>query len=498
MSYWLHRQLSIARVGRILALRRAPVLALLAGLLLPASSFAAPPKQLPSLGDASSALVSPEIEDKIGRAFLQQIRAQLPLSDDPILKYYTDTQLRSITQHADMQDNIHSVVLIEEKQINAFAAPGGIVGINMGLYLHAQDVHEYTSVVAHELAHLSQRHFARGVENQRNQTIPNLAGLVAAIALGAVGGAELGLAALQTSQAIGLDKQLRYSRGREQEADRVGLNTLVEAGFDPNGMARMFDRMRQAFQFTRIPPEFLLTHPVSESRISDARGQIAALELENTYPQSIDYQSMRARVQLHYADSPQAALAAFRKRLESNPQDYGAIYGVAIASSAIGDHDRALDSLEPIIAQEPGKLLYVATKGELLIAAGRNDAALKLLDRHLQFNPKNPALSMLRVDALIAESRFEEAETQLEKMSRHESEDSEVWYQLAEVAGKAGNIVGVHRARAEFFAMHGALERAVQHLEYARGLADPADFKLSAKLEARIDDFRRLQRERGA
>ena len=191
-------------------------------------------------------------------------------------------------------------------------------------------------------------------------------------------------------------------------------------------------------------------------------------------------------------------MSSFRKRLQNNPKDLGAAYGVAIASSAIGQHDRALDSLEPIVAQEPGKLLYVATKGELLIAAGRNNAALKLLDRHLQLNPNNPALSMLRVEALIAESRFEEAETELEQLSRHESDDSEVWYQLAEVAGKAGNIVGVHRARAEFFAMHGALERAVQHLEYARGLSDPADFKLGAKLEARIDDFRRLQRERGA
>lgn len=177
-------------------------------LALPAASQAAPPKELPSLGDASSALVSPEIEDKIGRAFLQQIRATLPLSDDPILKYYTDVQLRDMTQHANMQDNIHSVVLIEQEQINAFAAPGGIVGINMGLFLHAQDVHEYSSVVAHELAHLSQRHFARGIEHQRNMTIPNLAGLVAAIALGAVGGADVGLAALQANQAIGIDLSL--------------------------------------------------------------------------------------------------------------------------------------------------------------------------------------------------------------------------------------------------------------------------------------------------
>ena len=159
----------------------------------------APPKELPLLGDSSSALVSLETEARIGASFLQQIRATLPLSSDPLLKYYTDVQLRRLTQYSELRDGILSVVLIDDPQINAFAAPGGVVGINMGLFLHAEDVHEYSSVVAHELAHLSQRHFARGLEQQRSMTIPTLASLVAAIALGALAGGDAGLAALSTS-----------------------------------------------------------------------------------------------------------------------------------------------------------------------------------------------------------------------------------------------------------------------------------------------------------
>jgi len=457
---------------------------------------AAPPRDLPLLGDSSSALVSLETEARIGASFLQQIRAALPLSSDPLLKYYTDVQLRRLTQYSELRDGILSVVLINDDQINAFAAPGGVVGINMGLYLHAQDVHEYSSVVAHELAHLSQRHFARGLEQQRNMTIPTLASLVAAIALGAIAGSDAGLAAISTSQAAAINSQLRYSRAREQEADRVGLNTLVNSGMDPNGMARMFDRMRRAFRFTKRPPEFLLTHPVTESRISDARNQIARKPLEDSYEDSAEYQMMRARVILHFANSPEEALRLFEKRLREEPENEGARYGMAISLSASEQHDQALKALQPLRENQPNRLLVTATHAELLLNAGVSDEALNLLARQLVLNPDNIALSMLYARGLVNEERYEEAEFLLERLSRVHDDDSQVWYELAEVAGKAGSIIAVHRARAEFFALHGAYARAVNHLEYARGLVDPKNFQLMARLDARLTDIREIQRKR--
>lgn len=439
-----------------------------------------------------------ETEARIGQSFLQQIRASLPLSADPLLKYYTDVQLRRLTQYSELRDGILSVVLINDEQINAFAAPGGVVGINLGLYLHAEDVHEYSSVVAHELAHLSQRHFARGLEQQRNMTIPTLASLVAAIALGALAGGDAGLAALSTSQAAAINSQLRYSRAREQEADRVGLNTLINSGMDPNGMARMFDRMRRAYRFTKRPPEFLLTHPLSESRISDAKNQIARTPLENSYPGSDDYQMMRARVMLHFSNSTTEALRLFKKQLRDKPGSAGATYGLAIALSKAGNHDDALTALQPLLRSSPDRLLVLATHAELLLNAGIVDEALNLLARQLVLNPDNIALSMLYARGLVDSDRFDEAELLLERLSRTHTNDSQVWYELAEVAGKAGNIIGVHRARAEFFAMHGAYARAVNHLEYARGLVDPEDFQLMARLDARLSDIREIQRKRDA
>ncbi|MEM7219469.1 MAG: M48 family metalloprotease [Pseudomonadota bacterium] len=486
------------RDGRAQISQRRPwrALTLACALTLPLSSAAVAPKGLPTLGDASSALVSLEVEQKIGRSFLQQVRAGLPLSDDPILKYYADVQLRRLAQYSQVRDGILAVVVIEDPQINAFAAPGGVVGINLGLLLAAEDVHEYASVVAHELAHLSQRHFARGIEAQRAMTIPMLASLAAAIAIGALGGGDAGLAALSASQAASMNSQLRYSRGREQEADRVGLNTLISAGFDPNGMARMFDRMRQAYRFTRTPPEFLLTHPLSDSRISDARGEIANTPLEPSYPDSLDYQAMRARAILRFAESPASALKTFQKRLRDDRKDGGAAYGVAIALSATGEHARALDSIEPFLAAEPNKILFIATKAELLLRAKRHQDAINLLAQQLVLNPNNPPLAMLYAEALSRSGRNAEATSVLKRLSRSHKNDAQVFYELAEIAGKAGDIIEVHRARAEFFAMYGALDRAVKHLEYARGLADPDDFKLGAQIHARIEDFKREKRER--
>lgn len=471
---------------------------LLGACLVAPNGLAVPPKDIPLLGDSSSALVSLETEQRIGANFLQQIRASLPLSQDPLLKYYTDVQLRRLTQYSELRDGILSVVLINDAQINAFAAPGGVVGINLGLYLHAEDIHEYSSVVAHELAHLSQRHFARGLEQQRSMTIPTLASLVAAIALGAIAGSDAGLAAISASQAGAVNSQLRYSRAREQEADRVGLNTLINSGMDPAGMARMFDRMRRAYRFTKRPPEFLLTHPLSESRISDARNQIARTPQEDSYAGSDDYQMMRSRVVLQLSNTPEEALRLFNKRLRADADDVGARYGKALALSSNNKHAEAMATLIPILKQSPEKLLVRATQAELLLNARQTEEALHVLAHQLVLNPDNPALSMLYAKGLIASQRYDEAELLLERLSRVHSNDSQVWYELAEVAGKAGNIVGVHRARAEFFAMHGAYERAVNHLEYARGLIDPDNFQLAARLDARLADIKQMKMERDA
>ena len=445
-------------------------------------------EDLPVLGDASSSLISPELERRIGKDFLKQIHAQLPTINDPILKYYVSGQLGQLVQHSQLKENVMSVVLIDSDQINAFAAPGGVIGVNLGLMLYANDVHEYSSVMAHELAHLSQRHFARGVEASRAQVLPTMASLLAAIIIGAVGGGDAGIAAISASQAAAQSSQLRYSRGREQEADRIGLNTLVEAGMDPDAMSRMFERMQRNYRFSRTPPEFLLTHPLSDTRIADAKSQ-ARRYPKRTYEDSLDYSLMRARAQIQYNDNVADMVAQFEKAVRDDPESLAARYGLALAQSRDGDHKPAIATGDALFTSNPQKILYIAVYAELLIAANRLDQAIRLLSHHLAINPDNAPLAALYSDALTKNKQYVDAEAVLERQSLVNSNDVDVWYNLAEVSGKAGDIVGVHRARAEYFALHGAYQKAIQHLKYAQRLVSQDNSQLHAKLDQRIDDL---------
>ena len=449
---------------------------------------------LPVVGDASSRLISPQMERQLGEDFLKQVHAALPTVDDPILKYYVQRQLASLVQYSDLREPVLSTVLIDSDQINAFAAPGGIVGINLGLMLHARDVHEYSSVVAHELAHLSQRHFARGIEEQRAQTLPTLAGMIAAIMIGALGGGDAGIAAVSGVQAASQANQLRYSRGREQEADRIGLNTLARANLDPWGMSRMFDRMDRAYRFTSRPPEFLLTHPLTETRIADAKSQ--AMEYpRRQFPKSLEYQVMRARARVRYAESPTAAVKTFEEEVREQPDDEGARYGLAAALASAERHDEAIPLVDQIHSANPHNILFSASLAELLTKAGKLDQAISLLERELSVNPQNGPLSVLYADALAANRQYVAAEAVLQQQSLVNKADVDVWYNLAEVSGLAGNIIGVHLARAEFFQLHGAYQRTIQHLQYARRLASRSNEPLMARLDQRINDIRNKMRE---
>ena len=322
-------------------------------------TVSAEPIRLPSLGDASSALISPQLEKQIGESFLKQINASLKTVDDPLIKYYVGNHLTELAQHSNLREAIMSVVVIDNPDINAFAAPGGVIGINLGLILAAQDVHEFSSVMAHELAHLSQRHFARGVEEQRKQTLPTLASMIAALVLGAAGGGDAAIAAISTVQAASQAQQLRFSREREQEADRIGINTMVRAGLDPAAASRMFERMQRTYRFTRKPPEFLLTHPLSETRIADARNQALNYPRQD-YAPSIDYQLMRIRTEVHFRNNHNQGIEAYGKQLQENPQDMAANYGLALSLSRTGEHNQAVARVESLLNINPQSILYNA------------------------------------------------------------------------------------------------------------------------------------------
>ncbi len=452
--------------------------------------------RLPALGDASSAIVSLETERRLGEQFLRSLRAQVPTYDDALIKYYTEFLLYRLAEHSDLESPQLTVVAIDSDQLNAFAAPGGVVGVNLGLFLYASNVHEFASVLAHELAHLSQRHFARGIDEQRKATLPYMAALLASVALMATVGSDAGLAALTTSQAAMQQGQLRYSRQREAEADRLGIDTLARAGFDPHAMADMFGRMNRAFRFDRRPPEFLLTHPVTESRMADARNQ-AAQYTRRTYPDDLDFQLLRSRVRIHFAETPADAVRLFRAEVDTGRAERAeaSTYGLALSLSLQNDHDEAIATLQPLIDAEPQRLAYLLAYTELLRRAGRPGQALGQLERELRIHPDNYPISMQYARVLDSANRHSDAEAVLQRQSVLRPTDDGVWFQLAETAGLAGDIITVHRARAEYFQLNGNLRSAIQHLEYALKLVPRDNFTQYARLQQRAEDLKELRRE---
>ncbi len=447
--------------------------------------------ELPELGDTTSGIVSISEERRLGKELLRQVRRQVPTVDDPVLKYFAEVSLYRITEFADLRDADLFPVLIDSSELNAFAAPGGIVGINLGLLLDAQDVHEFSGVLAHELAHLSQRHFARGLEARRASMFRDVAAFVAALVVAATAGGDAGIAALGGAQTLSAAGSMRYSRSIEGEADRIAINTMHKAGLDPMGISRMFERMQQRYRFRRTPPAYLLSHPLSEERIADTKQQAARYpQLE--YSDSRSYQMMRARALVRYAESPQAAVDYWQSKVDEGEGEnpHIARYGLAYALAMNGKAAHGLDTLRPMQSAFDDSLLFAASQAELMIKSGEIDQALSFLARQLVLNPDNAPLSMLKAQALSAGERYADATEILKRQSVLRPEDYDVWFELAETAGLADDIMQVHMARAEFFALTGDFEGSLKQFELAADLANPAQFELVAGLSQRIRDLR--------
>jgi predicted Zn-dependent protease len=438
---------------------------------------------LPSLGDASSAIVSPQQEHQLGRAWLSLLRGQVKQLNDPQLKDFVETSVYRLSETSQLNDRRLEFILIDSKELNAFAAPGGIVGVNGGLFFNAQTEGEYIGVLAHELAHLSQRHFARGVEAQQRMQLPMMAALLAGIVIAASGAGDAGIAAIAGSQAAAIQEQRRFSRQNEQEADRIGIINMEKAGYDPRNMPTMFERLMRQYRFDARPPEFLLTHPVSESRIADTRNR-AEQAAKGGKEDSQWYQLMRARVQLYYEETPGLAAKRFRAQLDENPTALPARYGLALAQIKAGQLNEARENLKQLLAKQPDDITLNLAQVDLDITNNRIPDAQQRIDRLLTQYPGNYPINQKRIDVLLKQNRMADAEKALENLLKSRSDDPDVWYLVAETRGQNGNIIGLHQARAEFFALVGEFDQAIQQLDLAKRRAAD-NFQLASRIDAR-------------
>ena len=447
---------------------------------------------LPVLGDSVSGTISTQQEYEFGRELLRQIRRETPMLNDPLIMEYIVSLTYKLARNSELTDNRLEFVLIDSDILNAFAAPGGIVGVNAGLFLHAENEGQFASVLSHELAHISQRHYARSVQQQQRSMLPNVAGLLASLIIASTVGGDAGQAALMTTQAVGQENQLRYSRSNEQEADRIGIRTLYNSGFDPNDMAGMFEQMMRMKSFSRRLPEFLSTHPLDENRIADSKNRANTLP-DVSYVQNIEFLLMKQRVTMHYANSIDAEIQALQRDLpQLNGIEADAVrYGIALGQMESGQHVQASQTLDDLLRKDPTRITYVMLEADIARKAGQLDKALAILENNLGINPNNHPLTMAYALTLDEAGRFADAAAVLERQSQVRPNDPELWFQLAEIQGQAGNIGKVHQARGEYFITIGDFTRARNQFNLALELEN--DRLVRARIQQRLDHIRDLQ-----
>ncbi len=451
--------------------------------------------ELPSLGDTSSSIISQQQEHELGRAWLRAYRSRIHEHQDPLLKSYLEQLLYKLATESELNDRRLELIAINNRSMNAFAVPGGIIGVHTGLFRYAKSEHQLASVLAHELAHLSQRHFARRVEEQKRNTTATLAGMLTSLVLAATVGGDAGLAALTATQAASRGSALRYSRQNEQEADRLGIQTLSAAGMDPNAMPGMFEQMLQATRYTGSkPPEFLLTHPLTENRVADAKNR-ASQYPQKQYLDNIEYHLMRTRALIAIDNNPSVSLNRFESELSgSSLNREAAEYGLVLTHTALGDYQIARKHLRQLIKRSPNRLAYQLADIEITREEEEFELAIDKTKSLLKYHSDSYPLEISLAETYLKANRFHESELVLEALSISRPNTPYVWFQLAEVRGLAGNISGVHKARAEYFILNGVFDRAREQLGYARKLLTH-DFKQTAIIDQQLRDLAALEKK---
>ncbi|WP_095211321.1 M48 family metalloprotease [Endozoicomonas ascidiicola] len=451
------------------------------------------PLNLPALGDTTSGIISQQEEYELGRSWLKILRNQTPMVADPELKHYLESLTHRLSAASQLSDHRLIPLVIDSTVLNAFAAPGGIVGVNTGLFLHAETEPQFAAVLAHELAHLSQRHYARNVEEARNQSIPTAAALLGSILIMATAGGDAGAAALTSTVAGMQSAQLRFSRQFEREADNLGISTLANAGFDPQAMPAIFEQMNKASRYGSRPPEFLLTHPVTENRISDSRARADQMSARKTVTNvgSLNYQLMRMRAAYISSNNIHEMARQLSKEVTvaADNAPVASRYGLALASLKARDFNTAEQQTNWLLQHYPDNPHMVLLKVQLESETGKGTQALERINQLLSINPGSYPLQAAKAEVFLKQQNYTEARNTLLNLSRSRPEDPDIWFELAEVQGLAEDIIGLHQSRAEYFFLNGNMDDAIKHLQYAMKMAED-NFALKSKLQQKLSNIR--------
>jgi predicted Zn-dependent protease len=459
--------------------------------LVPA--LAARTQNLPDLGESAQSELTPQAERRIGEQIMREIRRDPDYVDDPeVQDYVRQVGYRLAAATPDARQDFEFFV-VRDRTVNAFALPGGFIGVHTGLLLTAQTEPEFASVLAHEIAHVTQRHMARQFEAQGKAT--NLSLL--ALALGILAGRsnpQAAQAAIIASQAAPAAIFLNYSRDFEREADRVGFQILEGSGYDTAGMPTFFERLQKATRYyDNNAPVYLRTHPLTTERIADMQNRAATAPYRQR-PDSPEFQLVRAKLRAA-DDRPDEAVAFFRTALaERRFADETAVrYGYAAALARAKNFKAAETEIAAVrkVARNP---MFETLAARIRAGAGDPAGAEKILVTAGDAYPEVVAIKYDRAEILQTLGRNKEAAALLGELAKQRPNDPRIYQLLAKSYAALGSRTQQHRALAEAYYLQGSLPAAIEQLQFAQTAGDGDFYTLSA-IDARLRELKRLQTE---
>ncbi|GAA5002812.1 M48 family metalloprotease [Acinetobacter puyangensis] len=449
---------------------------------------------IPDLG-SQVGLISRQQEKQIGEKVLRQVRQQLPEIQDAWLEDEINQIFASIYSQTNMGKPI-ALVVVRDQQINAFAVPGGLFAINAGTITSSHNIDEIAGVMAHEIAHVTQRHYSRSQEAFKGQGLLALAGLLAGIAV-ASQSSDAGAAVMLGTQAAMLDKQLSYSRNQEREADRVGMQYMAIAGYNPESMADFFELMQRSSTQLSYLPDFWLTHPLTTERMSEARLRARQYNIKtnNSLEKQQKFELIRWRTAVlgGYANLNQLKSLALR-----NSSAALALASYYIQHSQYQNAKDILDTIQPTAIQ---KTLYSLTWSDWYMAQGQYEQALQTILPLYRIAPENRAVALKLAEIYILNKQPNDANKILTTLSSRFPMDTSVWQLLQRAedlrVDSPVRAINVLRYRAEVQFWNGQEEEAIKSLLHAQRLSKEKNNEaLKAQIEGRLkqmQDARQLK-----
>jgi beta-barrel assembly-enhancing protease len=448
---------------------------------------------LPDLGEVSRQYFSDQDEQMLAQTIMRDVYANPQYLDDPEIESYLNQLGYLLVSVSPRNQREFNFFVIQDDSINAFALPGGNIGVHTGLLLAAQNESELAGVVAHEISHVTQDHLARMVASQSQSQIPTLAALAVAL-LAARSNANLASAAIASTQALSIQNQLNYSRDYEREADRMGYEMLTKAGFDPRGMSGFFNRLIRANRFYETnAPAYLRTHPLTTDRVSDMEARSESAPYQQIQD-SLDFQLVRARLRAQEGNAAEAVKttrAALDEKRYSN--ETAARYGYATALLRARDYRGAEAQVQALLASAGNSPMIHQLAARAALEAGKTTLALQRFEAGLARYPGSRPLLYGYVEALLNAGRAKQSLVVLEKQRNQTPHDRRLWILSAKAHAQLGQQLQSHRAQAEAAALSGNLVAAIEQISLGIKAGDGSFHELSAA-EARRRAWQEMQK----